>query len=98
MAPFEFSLTIPADQSLAAMIRDVVAHGARQAGAPDDRALDFGCRCEDAVRDLTAGAAPDRPVAVVIRVDSVSPDVSPGGTLQVAVTSGEVRRTFSLDR
>ena len=89
MAPFEFSVRIPADQSLAPMIRDVVAHGARQAGAPDDKALDFGCRCEDAVRDLTAAATPDRPVAVVIRVED--------GPLQVAVTSGEVRRTFSLD-
>ena len=92
MAPFEFSVTIPADQALAAMIRDVVAHGARQAGAPDDTALDFGCRVEDGVRDLTAAAA-DRPVACVIRLGSVSPD----GQLQVAITSGAVQRSFSLD-
>jgi hypothetical protein len=93
MAPFEFSLTLPADQNLAAMIRDVVAHGARQAGAPDDKALDFGCRCEDAVRDLAAAAAPDRPVTVVIGVDGAPS----GRPLQVAVTSGDVQRTFSLD-
>jgi hypothetical protein len=96
MAPFEFSVTIPAEQALAAMIRDVVAHGARQAGAPDDKALEFGCRVEDGVRDLAVAAA-DQPVTCVIRLGGVSPGVSPGAPLHVAITGGAVQRTFSLD-
>jgi len=93
MAPFEFSVTIPADQELAAMIRDVVAHGARQAGSPGEDALAFACRVEDAVRDLTGSGSADHPVTVVVRLDSVSPD----GTLQVVVTGNGAARTFALD-
>ena len=96
MAPFEFSVTIPAEQALTPMIRDVVAHGARQAGAPDDMALEFGCRVEDGVRELAA-AAVDQPVTCVISVDSVTPGASPGGPLQVTITGGAVQRSFTLD-
>jgi hypothetical protein len=92
MAPFEFTVTIPPEQALASMIRDVVAHGARQAGAPDDKALEFGCRVEDGIRDLAVAAA-DQPVTCVIQLAGVSP----GAPLHVAITGGAVRRTFSLD-
>ena len=92
MAPFEFSVTIPADRELAAMIRNVVAHGARQAGSPEAQALDFACRVEDAVRDLAdpgAGANADHAVTVVITLED--------GPLQVAVTGRGDARTFALD-
>ena len=89
MTPFEFRVRIPADMALAAMIRDVVAHGARQAGASDEKALEFACRVEDATRDIAAAANADRTVSVVIRLED--------GPLQVVVTDGGTPRTFSLD-
>jgi hypothetical protein len=89
MAPFEFSVTIPADRELAAMIRNVVAHGARQAGSPEAQALDFACRVEDAVRDLAGPGTADDSVTVVISLED--------GPLQVAVTGRGDARTFALD-
>lgn len=90
MAPFEFTVTIPADGALPAMIRNIVAHGARHAGSPDDAALEFACRVEDAVRAMIGDGAGASEVTVDVRLTD--------GPLQVVVTGGAGQRTFSLDR
>ncbi|MBM3820103.1 MAG: hypothetical protein FJW14_13955 [Acidimicrobiia bacterium] len=69
------------------MIRDVVAHGARQAGSGDEAALAFGCRAEDAVRDRL-GSAGAQPLHVTVRLDQ--------GPLQVLITGSGAALTLTL--
>jgi hypothetical protein len=87
MDPFEFAVTIPAGSDYGAMIRDVVAHGARQAGSDDGAALAFGCRAEDAVRDRLDGAG-GQPLNVTVRIDK--------GPLQVLITGSGTASTLTL--
>ena len=89
MTPFEFHVVMPPDPTLASMIRDVVAHGARHAGSDEGAALSFGCTVEDAVRDMIDGPAGDERVDIVVRRDN--------GPIQVVVTAGRTTRTFSMD-
>ena len=88
MAPYEFAVTIPADGSYSPMIRDLVAHGARHAGAGDEAALAFGCRAEDAIRERVGGAAA-QPLTVTVRMDN--------GPLQVVITGSGAAVTLTLD-
>jgi hypothetical protein len=70
------------------MIRDLVSHGARQAGSGGDAALAFGCRAEDAVRERLAGAHP-QPLNITVRMDN--------GPLQVVITGSGADMTLTLD-
>lgn len=88
MEPFEFAVTIPPGGNYGTMIRDVVAHGARQAGSGNDAALAFGCRAEDAVRARLGGAGA-QPLSVTVRVDK--------GPLQVHITGSGPAVTLTLD-
>ena len=89
MAPYEFAVTIPADGSYSPMIRDLVAHGARHAGAGDEAALAFGCRAEDAIRERVGGGAAAQPLVVTVHMDN--------GPLRVVVSGAGADMTLTLD-
>jgi hypothetical protein len=63
---FEFNLSLPADRRYAPMLRDLAAHGARQAGMNDAEAIAFGRRVEAAAGDAltVSGSAASVPVTV----------------------------------
>lgn len=63
----ELNLTLPTDARFAGMVRDLVAHGARSAGCADARALAFGRKVEEAVREVFAAGGADTPVSITIR-------------------------------
>lgn len=71
------------------MVRDVVAHGARQEGCSDAAALAFGCAVEDAIRQLWAEAAAATRVSIVVR--------GAGSPLQVVIGAGGSCRTLALE-
>ena len=66
MAPrFEPRLSLPADERLAAMLRELAVHGARQAGCGEDEVDAFGRTVEQAAREsLAAGRGTMIPVTV----------------------------------
>jgi hypothetical protein len=89
MAPFEFAVTIPPDGNFAAMVRDVVSHGARHAGSGEEAALAFGCRAEDVVRERLGGSGAAPPLTVTVRMEE--------GPLQVVITGIGSAVTLALD-
>lgn len=88
MGAFEFNIDLPADRSFATMIRDLVAHGAREAGSAEDAAVTFGCTVEEAVREMLATAAGER-LAIVVRKQD--------GPVEVVISSRRATRTLALD-
>jgi hypothetical protein len=87
--PDELLIVMPADRAFADMIRDVVAHGARNAGAPDAAALNFALTVEDAVRELVGEVVSDERLGVLLRLQE--------HPLQVTITLGRDSRTLILD-
>lgn len=89
MVTFEFHVAIPADRSFAVMIRNVVAHGARQAGSADDAAVAFGRDVEDAVREMLGAAGVHEQLTLVLRKQD--------GPMEVVINDGRATRTLALD-
>lgn len=85
-APLELRLIVPADARCAAMVRDVVEHGARHVGCSDAKAVAFGHLSEEAARESLAEARPDESISIVVRRGD--------GHLDVLITTG--RRTCAL--
>ena len=76
---FEFNLSVPADRRYAAMLRDLGAHGARQAGMGAADAAAFGRRVEAAAGDTLAASGSDGTVPVIVRYS--------GGPVEVTIGS-----------
>ena len=65
-ATFDLSLTLPADRRLAAMVRDLAVHGAKQAGHSEADAQAFGRKVEQAARESLAGSSSTATVPVTV--------------------------------
>jgi hypothetical protein len=85
---FEFAIAMPADRAYAALIRELVVHGSRQAGSAEEAALSFALTVEDAVRTLVGEVTSDQRLGVFVRMEHA---------LQVTLTLGADTRTLTLD-
>lgn len=86
---FELNLTLPADARFAVMVKDLVAHGARQAGCGDAQALAFGHKVEGVVREALTRAGAGTRVSVTVR--------RAAGPMEVRIASGRGARTLAID-
>ena len=66
-ATFELNLLLPADRRHAAMVRDLAAHGAKQAGHGDAEAEAFGRKVEQAAHESLAGSSSTATIPVTVR-------------------------------
>ena len=84
-AAFEFTMSLPPDRRYAALLRDVAAQGARQAGLSDDDAAAFGRRVESAAGDALTAGPRQTTVAVIVRCT--------GGPVEITIGSCFVSTT-----
>lgn len=88
-AHFDLNVTVPADTQFAEMVRDVVVHGARDAGCADADAAAFGRKVEAAVRETLAAAAPSASVSIAVRRLS--------GPIEVVISGDRGARTLAME-
>ena len=84
MTPFELAMSIPADPQFAETLRLVAAQVARQSGANEADAVDFGADVDRALRDCFGSDR--RPIAVTFygRAAEVEVVLTCGRTIRVA--------------
>ncbi|MBI4264461.1 MAG: hypothetical protein HY657_08800 [Acidobacteria bacterium] len=83
---FDLHMILPADVRFARMVRDVTAHGARQAGSSERDAAAFAGRVEQIVRERLTGATRTGTLSVAVRRST--------GPMEVSISDG--RRTWAL--
>jgi hypothetical protein len=83
---FEFQLSVPKDERVAAIVRKLAVQAARYAGCADSGAEAFGGQVEEAVRAHLNGAPSAGVIPIVVRRSTTGP-------LEVLVDT----RTVALD-